>query len=58
MGKIKVFLIDDHQIVIDGLLAVLKLEKDMQVVGQSLHANEVYKKIVVIIPTFMLLPES
>lgn len=46
MGKIKVFLIDDHQIVIDGLLAVLKLEKDMQVVGQSLHANEVYKKIV------------
>ena len=30
MGKIKIHLIDDHQIVIDGLLAVLKMEDDFE----------------------------
>lgn len=34
--KIKVHLVDDHQIVIDGMLAVLKLEDDIEVVGFSL----------------------
>ena len=46
MGKIKIFLIDDHQIVIDGLKAVLKLEKDFEVVGYSLDATDIYNKIV------------
>jgi DNA-binding NarL/FixJ family response regulator len=45
MGKIKIYLIDDHQIVIDGLLAVLKLEKDFEVVGYSLNATDSHKKI-------------
>ena len=31
--KIRVHLVDDHQIVIDGMLAVLKLEDDIEVVG-------------------------
>tara|TARA_B110001450_G_scaffold46802_1_gene43474 strand:- start:22 stop:660 length:639 start_codon:yes stop_codon:yes gene_type:complete len=46
MGKIKIFLIDDHQIVIDGLKAVLKLENDFEVVGYSLNATDIYNKIV------------
>jgi DNA-binding NarL/FixJ family response regulator len=45
MGKIKIFLIDDHQIVIDGLKAVLKLETDFEVVGYSLNATDIYSKI-------------
>ena len=45
MGKIKIHLIDDHQIVIDGLLAVLKLEEDFQVVGFSLNGENVYERI-------------
>lgn len=46
MGEIKIHLIDDHQIVIDGLLAVLKLEDDFEVVGFSLNGENVYERLV------------
>ena len=45
MGKIKIHLIDDHQIVIDGLLAVLKLEDDFEVVGFSLNGENVHDRL-------------
>jgi len=45
MGEIKIHLIDDHQIVIDGLLAVLKLEEDFEVVGFSLNGENVHERI-------------
>ena len=45
MGKIKIHLIDDHQIVIDGLLAVLKLEEDFEVVGFSLNGENVHERL-------------
>ncbi len=45
MGKIKIHLIDDHQIVIDGLLAVLKLEDDFEVVGFSLNGENVHERL-------------
>ena len=46
MGKIKIHLIDDHQIVIDGLLAVLKLEDDFEVVGFSLNGENVHERLI------------
>lgn len=45
MKKIKIHLIDDHQIVIDGLLAVLKLEEDFEVVGFSLNGENVHERL-------------
>ena len=45
MGKIKIHLIDDHQIVIDGLLAVLKLEDDFEVVGFSLNGESIHERL-------------
>ena len=45
MGKIKIHLIDDHQIVIDGLLAVLKMEDDFEVVGFSLNGDGVHERL-------------
>ncbi|MGB1268432.1 MAG: response regulator [Flavobacteriaceae bacterium] len=45
MGEIKIHLIDDHQIVIDGLLAVLKLEDDFEVVGFSLNGENVHERL-------------
>ena len=45
MGKIKIHLIDDHQIVIDGLLAVLKLEEDFEVVGFSLNGDGIHERL-------------
>ena len=46
MGKIKVHLIDDHKIVIDGLNAVLKIEEDIEVVGSSLSGLGVYDQLI------------
>lgn len=39
--KITVHIADDHQILIDGVIAVLGLEKDIEVVGYSLNGQEV-----------------
>lgn len=36
-NKIKIHLADDHQVLIDGLLAVLKTNSDFEVVGFSLR---------------------
>jgi DNA-binding NarL/FixJ family response regulator len=46
MGEIKIHLIDDHQIVIDGLLAVLKLEDDFEVVGFSLNGENIHERLI------------
>jgi len=43
--KIKIHLTDDHQIIIDGLLAVLKLEEDFEVVGFSLNGENLYNRL-------------
>ncbi|MCB0476372.1 MAG: response regulator transcription factor [Flavobacteriaceae bacterium] len=39
--KITVHIADDHQILIDGVMAVLSLEKDIEVIGYSLNGNQV-----------------
>ncbi len=40
-NKITVHIADDHQILIDGVMAVLDLEEDMEVVGYSLDGSQV-----------------
>ncbi len=39
--NIRVHIADDHQILIDGIVAVLNNEKDIEVVGHSLNGQEV-----------------
>ena len=39
--KIKVHIADDHQLLIDGIIAVLSSEEDIEVVGYSLNGNDV-----------------
>ena len=41
--NIKVHIADDHQILIDGVKAVLNLEPNIEVVGYSLNGNQVLK---------------
>lgn len=41
LKKIKVHIADDHKVLIDGIKAVLKTEKDIEVVGESLNGEEV-----------------
>jgi len=39
--KITVHIADDHQIIIDGLTAILDFENDIEIVGYSLNGNQV-----------------
>jgi two-component system invasion response regulator UvrY len=41
MKKIKVHIADDHQILIDGIIAVLSSEENIEVVGYSLNGEDV-----------------
>ena len=37
MEKIKLFLLDDHQMLIDGIRALLKNEKNFEIIGESVN---------------------
>src|SRR4051812_41644228 len=39
MDKIKLFILDDHQMLIDGIKALLKNEKQFEIVGESVNAS-------------------
>ena len=41
LKKIKVHIADDHQILIDGIIAVLSTEEDIEIVGYSLNGEDV-----------------
>ncbi|MCG2611943.1 response regulator transcription factor [Flavobacterium sp. SM15] len=44
-NKIRLYLADDHQILIDGLLAVLKTNKSFEVIGYSLSGENLVNEI-------------
>jgi len=43
--KIKIHLADDHQVLIDGMLAVLKTQPDYEVVGFSLNGENLVERV-------------
>lgn len=45
MKKIKVLIVDDHNLVRDGLVALLKLEDDIEIVGDVASGYEAIEKI-------------
>lgn len=44
-NKIRIFLADDHQVLIDGMLAVLKTNPSIEVVGHSLNGDQLIEKV-------------
>jgi len=44
-NKIKIHLADDHQVLIDGMLAVLKTNPDFEVVGFSLNGENLVERV-------------
>lgn len=44
-NKIKIHLADDHQVLIDGMLAVLKTNQDFEVVGFSLNGENLVQRV-------------
>jgi DNA-binding NarL/FixJ family response regulator len=45
-NKIRIYLADDHQVLIDGMLAVLKNHENFNVVGFSLNGVDVLEKVI------------
>lgn len=51
----KVFIADDHQLIIDGLIDMLSSEKDLEVIGTAKDGNEAVTKIPTLKPDVVLL---
>jgi two-component system response regulator DegU len=52
---IKVMLVDDHALILEGLKKLLSLEADLTVVGEAQHGDEVFQKALELRPDVILL---
>jgi DNA-binding NarL/FixJ family response regulator len=46
MNKTKVFIVDDHQIMVDGINSLLQLNNNYEVVGTTTRANDALSLII------------
>ncbi len=58
MNKIKVLLVDDHQIVRDGIFALLIKEHEIEIVGEASNGDELFEKLKFIKPEIIILDIS
>ncbi|MCF6366754.1 MAG: response regulator transcription factor [Bacteroidales bacterium] len=58
MNKIKVFIVDDHKIVRNGLFAMLIANKEIEVIGEAGNGEELFKSLNNNIPDVILLDIS
>ncbi len=52
---IRIFLVDDHQVVREGLRRMLELEGDMKVIGQGANSEEVLTQVETLSPDIVLM---
>jgi len=55
MDAIRILLVDDHQVVREGLRRMLELEADFQVVGESAEAKEALTQVAALSPEIILM---
>lgn len=55
MKKIKVFIVDDHTLVRDGIRALLALSADIEVVGEAGNGREALKEVERLVPDVVLM---
>ncbi len=58
MDKIKVLLVDDHQIVRDGIFALLIKEREIEIVGEASNGDDLFEKLKFIKPNIIILDIS
>ena len=54
MDRISVFLVDDHQIILDGLKALLSNDKVIDIAGESIRCKDAYEMISICKPDVVL----
>lgn len=55
MSSINILLVDDHQVVREGLRRMLELESDLNVVGEAANADEALPKVESLSPEIILM---
>lgn len=55
MGKIRILIADDHEVVRKGLMLVLRQEPDFEIVGEAQTGREAVDRAVALTPTLVLL---
>jgi putative nucleotidyltransferase with HDIG domain len=55
MDTIRVFLVDDHQVVREGLQRMLEIEADIKVVGEAADAQEALRQVELLSPEIVLM---
>jgi DNA-binding NarL/FixJ family response regulator len=58
MSKIRIFLVDDHQLVRDGIKALLVSAEDLVVLGEASSGRECFEKIALDTPDILILDIS
>ena len=52
---IRIFLVDDHQMIVDGIASILEDEPDIKVIGTAADGREAVEKIEIDLPDIVLL---
>ncbi len=52
MSAIRIFLVDDHQLVRDGIKALLTGAENIEIIGEASTGKECFEKIEQTLPTF------
>ncbi|MFC2072914.1 response regulator [Chloroflexota bacterium] len=55
MTPVRILLVDDHQVVREGLRRMLELEEDLRVVGEATDAKEAFTQVELLSPEIILM---
>ena len=58
MEKISIFLVDDHQLVRDGIKALLTGTSDIEIIGEAADSTELFEKLAVFKPDLLIMDIS